>query len=56
MKISIIIPTYQPKSYIFECFNSLVNQSCSKNYFEFIIVLNGDKEPYGVTNFAGTKN
>jgi glycosyltransferase involved in cell wall biosynthesis len=46
MKISIIIPTYQPKSYIFECFNSLVNQSCSKNYFEVIIVLNGDKEPY----------
>lgn len=46
MKLSIILPTYQPKSYIYQCFKSLENQSCSKIDFEVIVILNGDKEPY----------
>lgn len=46
MNISIIIPSYKPGEYIWECFESLQNQSCSSDNFEVIVVLNGDKEPY----------
>ncbi len=45
-KISIIIPTYKPQSYIWECLDSLVGQTFSKEDFEVILVLNGCKEPY----------
>ena len=46
MKISVIIPTYKPKDYLWECLNSLVNQSFSQDDFEVIIVLNGCSEPW----------
>ena len=46
MKISVIIPTYKPQSYIWECLDSLKNQTFDKSQFEIIIVLNGCKEPY----------
>lgn len=46
MKISVIIPTYKPGDYIWDCFQSLQNQSCSSDSFEVVVVLNGDKEPY----------
>lgn len=46
MKISVIIPTYKPKDYLWRCLSSLANQTMDKNMFEVIIVLNGDKEPY----------
>lgn len=46
MKISVIIPTYKPKSYIWQCLDSLHNQKLNHEYFEVIIVLNGCKEPY----------
>ena len=46
MKISVIIPTYKPKEYIWECLNSLVQQTFSKTDFEVIIVLNGCGEPW----------
>lgn len=46
MKISVIIPTYKPNYYIWECLNSLKLQTLSKNLFEVLIILNGDKEPY----------
>ncbi|MBR6444821.1 MAG: glycosyltransferase family 2 protein [Prevotella sp.] len=45
-KISVIIPTYRPDTYIFKCLESLLNQTLPKNQFEIIVVLNGDKEPY----------
>lgn len=46
MKISIIIPTYRPQEYLWECLNSLVNQTLSKEVFEVVLVLNGCAEPY----------
>ena len=46
IKISVIIPTYKPQEYLWECLNSLKNQSISANDFEIVIVLNGCAEPY----------
>lgn len=46
MDISVIIPTYQPQAYLWECLDSLSEQSLSKDKFEVIIVLNGELEPY----------
>jgi len=46
MEISVIIPTYKPQSYVWECLDSLVNQTLSKDDFEVIVILNGEKEPY----------
>ena len=46
MKISLIIPTYKPADYIWECLDSLEKQTFPKTYFEVILVLNGCKEPY----------
>ena len=46
MRISVIIPTYKPKEYIWECLNSLVKQTFSKSEFEVILVLNGCCEPW----------
>lgn len=46
MKISVIIPTYKPDYYIWECLESLKNQTLSQDEFEILIILNGDKEPY----------
>jgi len=44
--ISVIIPTYKPQAYIWECLDSIRNQTFSKEDFEVILVLNGCKEPY----------
>lgn len=46
MKISVIIPTYKPGPYIWECLGSLKEQTFDKAEFEVILVLNGCKEPY----------
>ncbi len=46
MDISIIIPTYKPKDYLWECLDSLVAQTLSKERFEIILVLNGCCEPW----------
>ena len=46
MKISVIIPTYKPKEYLWECLDSLVKQTFSKEDFEVILVLNGCTEPW----------
>lgn len=46
VKISVIIPTYAPKDYLWECLDSLEQQTLSKEDFEVILVLNGDREPY----------
>lgn len=44
--ISVIIPTYKPQDYLWECLESLEKQTISKTMFEVLIVLNGCKEPY----------
>lgn len=46
MKISVIIPTYKPQDYLWECLESLVAQTFPKEDFEVILVLNGCTEPY----------
>lgn len=46
MKISVIIPTYKPQDYLWNCLDSLVAQTFPKNDFEVILVLNGCNEPY----------
>ena len=45
-KISVIIPTYLPKDDLWECMDSLENQTLSKDEFEVILVLNGERKPY----------
>lgn len=46
MKISVIVPTYKPKGYLWQCLDSLVSQTLPKADFEVILVLNGCDEPY----------
>lgn len=46
MKISVIIPSYKPQDYLWQCLNSLCDQTFSKEDYELILVLNGCKEPY----------
>ena len=45
-KISVIIPSYKPGGYLWQCLNSLVAQTLPKSAFEVVVVLNGCKEPY----------
>lgn len=46
MKISVIIPTYKPQAYLWECLDSMVAQTFPKEEFEVILILNGCTEPY----------
>ena len=46
MKISVIVPTYKPQEYIWDCLDSIKNQTLSSDDFEVILVLNGCNEPY----------
>ena len=46
MQISVIIPTYKPQAYLWECLDSLNAQSYSKKQFEVILILNGCNNPY----------
>lgn len=46
MKISVIIPSYKPAGYLWECLDSLVWQTLGKSDFEVIVVLNGCCEPW----------
>lgn len=45
-QISIILPTYKPGDYIYECILSVCNQTIDKELIELIIILNGCNEPY----------
>lgn len=46
MDISVIIPTYKPADYIWQCLGSLLRQTLPHERYEVIIVLNGCNEPY----------
>lgn len=46
MIISVIIPTFKPKEYIWECLDSISTQTFDKKGYEVILVLNGCSEPY----------
>lgn len=45
-KVSVIIPTYKPQSYLWQCLTSIENQTLDKMLYEVIIVLNGCKDPF----------
>lgn len=46
MKISVIVPTYKPQAYLWECLDSIYNQTFPKSAYELVLVLNGCNEPY----------
>ena len=46
MDISVIIPSYKPGEYVWECLESLNRQTLAKDRFEVIFVLNGCNEPW----------
>ena len=46
--ISIIIPTYCPGSYLYECIKSINKQTYVKDKLEVIIILNGIRFPYEI--------
>ena len=46
MKISVIVPTYRPQAYLWECLDSVYNQTFPKSDYELVLVLNGCNEPY----------
>ena len=46
MRISVIVPTYKPQEYLWECLDSLRSQTLAEDEFEVLIVLNGCKSPY----------
>lgn len=46
MEISVIIPTFKPQNYLWECLETLRNQNMKKEKYEVLIILNGEKEPY----------
>lgn len=46
IRLSIVIPTYNPGDYIYECLDSINKQTLNFSFFEIVIVLNGEKEPY----------
>lgn len=46
MKISVIVPTYCPQDYLWECLDSLCAQTLAPEIFEIVIVLNGCDQPY----------
>ena len=44
--ISVIIPSYKPQEYLWECLDSIRNQSLGHDQYEMIVILNGCNEPY----------
>lgn len=44
--LSVIIPTYKPKDYLFHCLKSISEQTLGYDKFEVLIILNGCNEPW----------
>lgn len=44
--ISIIIPTYQPQDYLWQCLDSFAAQTLDKRLWELVVILNGCNEPW----------
>lgn len=58
MDISVIIPTFKPREYLWECLDSLKEQNIEKEKYEILIILNGEKEPYysQILNYINKNN
>lgn len=61
IKVSVIIPSYKPKEYLWQNLSSMIGQSLPKERYEVILVLNGCREPWKqeiehfiAKNWAGT--
>lgn len=54
MDISVIIPSYKPQLYIYDCLRSIASQSLNKERYEVILVLNGCCNPWKaeIENYA----
>lgn len=46
IQVSVIIPSYKPQYWIWECLDSLKTQTFPKDKFEIVLILNGCNEPY----------
>lgn len=46
MKISVVIPSYKPGAYLWECLDSVYGQTLPSDQYEAVIILNGCNEPY----------
>lgn len=46
IKVSVIIPSYKPQDYLWECLKSIQIQTMPQEEFEVILILNGCREPY----------
>lgn len=46
IEISVIIPTYQPEGFLWECLTALDSQTLDHSLFEVLVILNGPREPY----------
>lgn len=46
LKITVIVPTFKPQGYLWECLDSLCNQDYPIKDYEIIVILNGCCEPY----------
>lgn len=46
VQISVIIPSYKPGDYLFECLDSVMNQTLCINKYEVLLILNGPRDPY----------
>lgn len=46
LKASVIIPTYKPQDYIYECMHSVLHQSYPPENYEIIVIINGCDQPY----------
>lgn len=44
--ISVIVPSYKPGHYLYECLSSLKNQTLPSEKIEILLILNGCCEPY----------
>lgn len=44
--ISVVVPSYKPQSYLWDCLDSIRDQSIEHRRYETIVVLNGCNEPY----------
>lgn len=46
LEITIIIPTFRPNAYLWDCLTSIDGQTLNHERFEVLLVLNGERQPY----------